>query len=143
MVWSFQILIILKKIKQDSNLTLLTQPGLNIGYLAFNLGEDTPGYDPHFKDVRVRKAVYHAINRKDIVEHLYKGTAVVAKNPLPPSLWGYNDEILIMIIIQKKQKNYSKKQVIQMGLKPIFGLCLLQDHICLTHKRLLKQFNQI
>ncbi|MGQ9845731.1 MAG: ABC transporter substrate-binding protein, partial [Caldisericia bacterium] len=83
----------LEKIKQDSNLKLLTQPGLNIGYLAFNLGEDTPGYDPHFKDVRVRKAVYHAINRQDIVEHLYKGTAVVAKNPLPPSLWSYNDEI--------------------------------------------------
>lgn len=84
----------LEKIKGDKNLTLLTQPGLNIGYLAFNLGQDTPGYDPKLSDVRVRKAIYHAINRQDIVEHLYKGTAVVAKNPLPPTLWGYNDEIV-------------------------------------------------
>jgi peptide/nickel transport system substrate-binding protein len=84
----------LEKIKGDKNLTLLTQPGLNIGYLAFNLGQDTPGYDPKLSDVRVRKAIYHAINRQDIIEHLYKGTAVVAKNPLPPTLWGYNDEIV-------------------------------------------------
>ncbi len=84
----------LEKIKGDKNLTLLTQPGLNIGYLAFNLGQDTPGYDPKLSDVRVRKAIYHAINRQEIVEHLYKGTAVVAKNPLPPTLWGYNDEIV-------------------------------------------------
>jgi len=83
----------LEKIKSDPNLKLLSQPGLNIGYLAMNMGEDTPGYDPHFGDVRVRRAVSYAINKKDIVKHLYKGTAVPAKNPLPPTLWGYNDEI--------------------------------------------------
>ncbi len=99
----------LEKIKNDKNLTLLTQPGLNVGYLAFNLGEDTPGYDSKLSDVRVRKAIYHAINRQDIVEHLYKGTAVVAKNPLPPTLWGYNDEIVDYEYNPEKAKELLKQ----------------------------------
>jgi len=99
----------LEKINEDSNLTLLTQAGLNIGYLAINLGEDTPGFDPHFKDVRVRQAVYHAINKNDIVEHLYKGTAVVAKNPIPPTLWSYNDDIVDYEYNPEKAKELLKE----------------------------------
>jgi len=99
----------LEKIKSDTNLTLLTQAGLNIGYLAINLGEDTPGFDPHFKDVRVRQAVYHAINKNDIVEHLYKGTAVVAKNPIPPTLWSYNDDIVDYEYNPEKAKELLKE----------------------------------
>jgi peptide/nickel transport system substrate-binding protein len=80
-------------IKKDSNLVILSEPGLNVGYLAMNMGEDTPGFEAPYKDVRVRQAIAYAINKKDIVEQLYKGTAVVAKNPIPPTLWGYNDAI--------------------------------------------------
>ncbi|PIW10305.1 MAG: ABC transporter substrate-binding protein, partial [Caldiserica bacterium CG17_big_fil_post_rev_8_21_14_2_50_35_7] len=81
------------KIESDPNLQVLTQPGLNVGYLAMNMGKDTPGFQAPFADVRVRQAINYAINKKDIVEHLYKGTAEVAKNPLPPTLWGYNDTV--------------------------------------------------
>jgi peptide/nickel transport system substrate-binding protein len=58
-----------------------------------NVGEDTPGFEKPFADVRVRRAINHAINKQEIVEYLYKGTAVAAKNPIPPSMWGYNDAI--------------------------------------------------
>jgi len=84
----------LEKIKSDPNLQVLTQPGLNIGYLAINMGEDTPGFEEPYRDVRVRRAIAYAINKKDIVDHLYKGTAIVAKNPIPPTLWSYNDDIV-------------------------------------------------
>ncbi|MCX6090246.1 MAG: ABC transporter substrate-binding protein [Candidatus Atribacteria bacterium] len=83
----------LERIKNNPNLKIIDAPGLNVGYLAMNMGEDTPGYQKQFADPRVRKAVAYAINKKDIIEYLYKGTAVMAKNPIPPIMWGYNDAI--------------------------------------------------
>jgi len=62
-------------------------PGFNIGYLAMNM-EKKP-----FDDVRVRKAISHAINKESIVKSIFAGYAEVAKNPMPPTLWGYNDNI--------------------------------------------------
>jgi ABC-type transport system substrate-binding protein len=43
--------------------------------------------------VRVRKAVNMAINKKAIIDGVYLGTGVAAKNPLPPSMSAYNDAI--------------------------------------------------
>lgn len=83
----------LPTIEKDPNLQILSEPGLNVGYLAMNMGTDTKGFQKPFGDVRVRQAVNYAINKQAIVDQLYKGTAVVAKNPIPPTLWGYNDEI--------------------------------------------------
>jgi peptide/nickel transport system substrate-binding protein len=75
------------KIEGNSALKLMKQPGLNVGYLAMNCKKKP------FTDKRVRQAVNYAINKKDIVDNLYKGTGVVAKNPMPPMLWGYNDAV--------------------------------------------------
>lgn len=83
----------LGNIENNPDLQILSKPGLSIGYLAMNMGEDTPGYQKEFGDVRVRRAIAHAINKQDIIDYLYKGTAIVAKNPIPPTLWGYNDAI--------------------------------------------------
>jgi peptide/nickel transport system substrate-binding protein len=83
----------LERIKNNPNLYILEAPGLNVGYLAMNMGEDTPGFEKPFGDVRVRKAIAHAINKPEIVEYLYQGTALLAKNPIPPIMWGYNDAI--------------------------------------------------
>src|SRR5206468_7215418 len=33
------------------------------------------------------------INKKAIVEGVYLSTGVVAKNPIPPSMWSYNDAV--------------------------------------------------
>jgi len=76
----------------DPNLTVYKVPAVNIGYVGLNqdwVNED--GVKP-FEDLRVRQAVAHAINKEAIVEALYPGTGVPAKNFMPPSLWGYNDD---------------------------------------------------
>jgi peptide/nickel transport system substrate-binding protein len=83
----------LKGIRNNPNLKLLEQPGMNVGYLAMNCWNETPGFEKPFGDKRVRQAINHAINKEEIIKYLYKGTAIVAKNPMPPCLWGYNDEI--------------------------------------------------
>jgi len=41
----------------------------------------------------MRKAIAYAINRKAIVDNIYQGMGQVAKNPIPPTMWGYNDAI--------------------------------------------------
>ncbi|MDR7544234.1 MAG: ABC transporter substrate-binding protein [Armatimonadota bacterium] len=46
-----------------------------------------------FKDVRVRQAVYHAINTKEIVEQVMGGAATPAEQILPPFLPGYNPKV--------------------------------------------------
>jgi ABC-type transport system substrate-binding protein len=34
-----------------------------------------------------------AIHKKDIIDDVYRGAAIVAKNPLPPFVAGYNDAL--------------------------------------------------
>ena len=74
-------------IQADPELELLMQPSLNVGYLAMNMEK------PPFDNLMVRLAIYHAINKKQIIEQLYQGTGIPAKNPIPPTLWSYDDSI--------------------------------------------------
>ena len=54
----------------------------------------TPGYFEPFTNKSVRQAINYAINKTSIVKNLYKGTAIVAKNGMPPFMLGYNDAIV-------------------------------------------------
>jgi len=56
-----------------------------IGYLAFNT-EHKP-----LDDVRVRRRSNYAINRDAILKAVYQGAGKKAKNPIPPTIWSYND----------------------------------------------------
>jgi len=73
--------------RMGTKVRMAKQPGFNIAYLAMNQ-EKKP-----FDDVRVRRAINHAINRKGIVDAVYAGYAEVARNPMPPTLWGYNPNV--------------------------------------------------
>ena len=77
----------LPAIKKDDKVTVLEQAGLNVGYLAYNTTKKP------FDDVRVRKAVNMAINKQAIVDAVYLGTGVAAKNPIPPGQWSYNNAV--------------------------------------------------
>ncbi|KAA5611145.1 ABC transporter substrate-binding protein [Rhodovastum atsumiense] len=77
----------LESIRQDPKLQLLSQPGLNIGYLAFN------NLKAPFTDKRVRQAINYAIDKKAILTAIYQGAGTPAKNLIPPTLWGYNDQV--------------------------------------------------
>ena len=66
---------------------LIQQAGLNVGYLALNT-EKKP-----FDNKLVRQAMNYAIDQKEIVEGVYGEAGQVAKNPIPPGMWSYNDEI--------------------------------------------------
>ncbi len=74
-------------IKIDPRLTLLSLPGLNVGYLAFNTQKKP------FDDKRVRQALNMALDKKAILDAVYGGAGQPAKNLLPPIMWGYNNDV--------------------------------------------------
>jgi len=72
---------------KDPDINLMQQEGLNVGYLAFNT-EKAP-----FTDKRVRQALNMAINKQAIIDVVFQGAGKAAKNPIPPTIWSYNDDI--------------------------------------------------
>ena len=77
----------LDAIRANPEVKLLQQEGLNVGYLAFNT-EKKP-----FDDKRVRQALNMAINKQAILDAVFQGSGKVAKNPIPPTIWSYNDAV--------------------------------------------------
>ncbi|MBH0236789.1 ABC transporter substrate-binding protein [Methylobrevis albus] len=72
-------------LKTDADVNLMEQPGLNIGFLAYN------ALQPPFDKPEVRKALNKAINKDAILEAVFQGSGQAAKNPIPPTMWSYND----------------------------------------------------
>lgn len=75
------------EMKKDANLKVIQQQGFNIGYWGFNV-EKKP-----FDDKRVRQAMNYAVNKEKIINDVYLGAGVAAKNPIPPTLWSYNNDV--------------------------------------------------
>jgi dipeptide transport system substrate-binding protein len=78
----------LEGLKADPNLQVMEQAGLNVGYLAYNTQQKP------FDDVRVRKALNMAVNKQAIMDAVFQGAGQPAKNPIPPTMWSYNDAVV-------------------------------------------------
>ncbi len=70
---------------KDPDVNLMSQAGLNIGYMAMNAQK------PPFDKVEVRKAIAMAIDRDAILKEVYQGAGQKAKNPIPPTMWSYDE----------------------------------------------------
>ena len=77
----------LDAMRKHPQLVIQQKEGLNIGYIAFNV-EKKP-----FDNKLVRQALNYATNKAAILKAVYQGNGQVAKNPIPPILWGYNDAV--------------------------------------------------
>jgi peptide/nickel transport system substrate-binding protein len=74
-----------------------------VTYLGFNFVENNP-----FLDLRVRKAVYHAINIDEIIENALDGYAEPASQFVTQDIFGYNPEIKRLSYDLKKARQYMK-----------------------------------
>ncbi|MFJ6211475.1 ABC transporter substrate-binding protein [Lysinibacillus sp. NPDC092081] len=74
-------------IESNAKLQLIERPSMNVGYLGLTVTR------PPFDNVKVRQAVNYAIDKQALVDAFYEGLAVPAKNPMPPVISGYNDDI--------------------------------------------------
>lgn len=73
--------------KKDVKLKMMSQPGFNLGYVAYNVR-----HKPLDK-LEVRQALDMAINKPAILRAVYQGQGTAAVNPMPPSQWSYNKTI--------------------------------------------------
>ena len=78
----------IKQMAADPNINLLSQEGLNVGYLAFNTTKKP------FDDIRVRQALSLATDKNAIIDTVFQGAGKVAKNPIPPTMWSYNEDVV-------------------------------------------------
>jgi len=95
----------LQQMRKDKNIKLMEQEGLNVGYLAFNTEKEP------FNKVEVRQALSMAINKKAIIEAVFQGAGKIAKNPIPPTMWSYNDKVEDYPYNVKKAKEMLEKAV--------------------------------
>ena len=74
-------------LQRDPSLAVERAPGTVLAYLGFNLR------DPILKDVRVRQAIAYALDRRPMIEYLWRGQAQLARSVLPPQSWAYNGNV--------------------------------------------------
>ncbi len=75
------------EMKADPEIKVVQQAGLNVGYLALNCEKEP------FDNKLVRQAMNYAINKEEIITAVFGDAGTPAKNPLPPTMWSYNDDI--------------------------------------------------
>jgi len=76
-----------KSIEDNEKLQLFERPSMNVGYLGLTVTR------PPFDKKEVRQAINYAIDKQSIIDSFFEGRANVAKNPMPPSISGYNDDV--------------------------------------------------
>jgi len=74
--------------QESEDVVVMEQEGLNVGYLAYNT--TVAPYD----NPAVRRALNMAIDKQAIIDVVFQGSGQIAKNPLPPTMWSYNDAIV-------------------------------------------------
>ena len=62
------------------DIEVLEKPGLTVSYLAWHTQR------PPFDNPEVRRAMDMAINKRGLLEAVYRATAIVAKSPIPPEM---------------------------------------------------------
>jgi peptide/nickel transport system substrate-binding protein len=74
-------------IEGNGDLQVLDRPALNVGYVGFNISM------PPLDNPKVRQAIAYGLDRQGVVDSFYGGRGEVAKEFMPPSLFGYADDV--------------------------------------------------
>ena len=74
-------------LSRDPNLVVERAPGTRLAYMGFNLR------DPILKNARVRQAIAYALDRRPMIEYLWRGQAQPARSVLPGQSWAYDGDV--------------------------------------------------
>jgi peptide/nickel transport system substrate-binding protein len=75
------------QLERTPNVTVIKAPELHIWFAGFNLN------DPVMKDVRVRRALNHAINKEALLANTLQGLGTLATQPALPTSWAYEPDV--------------------------------------------------
>lgn len=104
-----------RQLGADTNIAVDTQTGLNIAFLSLN------NERPPFSDRRVRQAIARAIDRHRLVSEVLDGHGEPARNPIPPSLWGYTNRTKELLV----DRPFARRMLREAGLPEGFEARLL------------------
>ena len=76
-----------ERITKSATMKLLRFPALGVDYIGFNVKKKP------FDDVRVRKAIYHAIDTDAILKGVFNNVGAKLNAPMGPKVWGYNPDL--------------------------------------------------
>ncbi|OAG89627.1 peptide ABC transporter substrate-binding protein [Pseudomonas viridiflava] len=77
----------IEEVQKDPKLKVLSQPGFNLGFLAYNVTH------PPLDQLKVRQALDMAIDKQAIIKAVYQSAGQLAENALPPAQWSYDPTI--------------------------------------------------
>lgn len=95
--------IYIEEIKKNNDIKLMSQVGLNIGYLGINVKK------PPLDNRLIRQAINYALNIEAYIRVIYRNQAKKAKSPIPNNMWGYNKLMRDYEYNPRKAKRLIKK----------------------------------
>jgi peptide/nickel transport system substrate-binding protein len=76
-----------ERIKENNDINLIIKPGDTYTYIGWNLSK------PLFRNLNMRLALTSAIDRGKLVQDVFLNLADIAKGPIPPTSWAYDEEL--------------------------------------------------
>lgn len=73
--------------------------------------------------MKVRRALTYAVNKDAIIKAVYQGAGVSAKNLIPPTMWGYNDDVQDYTYDPEKAKALLKEAGLEKVSPSTCGQC--------------------
>lgn len=111
-------------IMREAGITTMKQHGVNVAYMSMNMRKKP------FDNLKVRQAVVYAINREDLVRRVYGQFGRPAKNPIPPVLLGYNEEIRYSPYDPEKSKQLLAEAGYANGFKcNLYTMTIFRDYM--------------
>ena len=101
----------LKALAGTPGIKFQKQPGMNVGYLAFQTQKGITA------NRKFREGVAHAIDKKKLIEVAYAGAARPAVNMMPSSFLGYNSDTVDRQIDLEKAKKLFEEAAAETGTK--------------------------
>jgi len=89
--------------RKDPNITVMSVPGNNVGYLTFNTKK------PPLDKLEVRQALDMAIDKKRLVDTVFQGAGRVADSPLPSTNWAHDSTLKAVPYNPEQAKALLKK----------------------------------
>jgi peptide/nickel transport system substrate-binding protein len=104
----------IQTIEGDDNLQILDRPAFNVGYVTINQAVKP------FDQLEVRQAVAAGLDREAVVDNFYAGRGEVATQFMPPSLFGYADDVMTYTYDPAKAKSLLQKAGVKVPLQVDF-----------------------
>ncbi|HSV30562.1 MAG TPA: glutathione ABC transporter substrate-binding protein [Atribacteraceae bacterium] len=72
------------RLDEDPDIDIVRQTSVRLIYIGFNLEREI------FQDVRVRRAINHAVNKDVLIEAIFQGVGEPSSAPIVPVIFGYH-----------------------------------------------------